>query len=184
LALTDRSAGDDLGAEIARFTLGLEQLDGDVVEGSVRLIAGDVGEVAGGVADLFVGHYQTDFGFTLDGVDDVGGAEGDVEIGHIVLMEKSGFVGGDAHAENPDVGIFEDEMMMGFFGDGDGDGCLGVQTDCEDQHSGAEQQVQSEPPQKEIGKRANRIEERFLSAQADLPRERKGRKCVGLLRSK
>jgi len=57
---------------------------------------------------LAVGHHEPDFGFALDGVDDVGGAERDVEIGHIVLMEKSGFVGGDAHAENADVGIFKD----------------------------------------------------------------------------
>jgi len=67
-----------------------------------------------------------DFGPALDGVDDVGGAEGDVEIGHIVLMEKSGAVRRDAYAENADVVIFEDKMMVGFFGDGDGGGCLGV----------------------------------------------------------
>ena len=44
----------------------------------------------------------------------------------IVLMEKSGVVGRDAYAENADVGIFKNEMMMGFFRDGDGDRCLGV----------------------------------------------------------
>jgi len=75
---------------------------------------------------LAVGHDQVDFGFALDGVDDVGGAERDVKIGYIVLMEKSGIVGGDAHAENADVFIFEDEMVVRFLWDGNGGGGLGV----------------------------------------------------------
>jgi len=62
----------------------------------------------------------------LDGVDDVGGAERDVEIGHVVLMEKGGVVGGDAYAENADVIIFKDEMVVRFLGDGNGGGGLGV----------------------------------------------------------
>ncbi|PYT51431.1 MAG: hypothetical protein DMG44_02940 [Acidobacteria bacterium] len=90
------------------------------------MVAGDVGEVAGRVAELAVGHYQADFGFALDGVDDVGGAERDVEIGHVVLMEKGGVVGGDAYAENADVIIFKDEMVVRFLGDGNGGGGLGV----------------------------------------------------------
>jgi hypothetical protein len=46
------------------------------------------------------------FGFALDGIDDVGGAERDVEVGDVVLMEESGFVSGNADAENADVGVF------------------------------------------------------------------------------
>jgi len=88
---------------------------------------------------LAVGHDEVDFGFALDGVDDVGGAERDVEIGHIVLMEKSGVVGGDAHAENADVLIFQDEMMMGFFGDGNGGGGLGVKRKSEQQQERAKE---------------------------------------------
>jgi len=76
---------------------------------------------------LAVGHYEMDFGLVLDGVDDVGGAERNVKVGHVVLVEKSGFVGGDAHAEDSDVIVFEDEMVMRFFGYGDGDGGLGVE---------------------------------------------------------
>jgi len=41
-------------------------------------------------------------------------------------MEKSGVVGGDAYAENADVIIFKDEMMVGLFGDRNSGGCLGV----------------------------------------------------------
>jgi len=87
---------------------------------------------------LAVGHDEADFGFALDGVDDVGGTERDVEIGYIVLMEKSGAVGGDAYAENADVFIFEDEVMMWFLGDGNGDRRLGVQGKCQKQQCGAQ----------------------------------------------
>jgi hypothetical protein len=128
------------------FALRLQQLDGDVVECHVGFVAGDVGEAAAGVADLTVGHDQADFGFVLDGVDDIGGTERDVEIGHIVLMEKGGIVRGNAHAENADVGIFKDEMMVRFLRDGDGAGGSGVQNEREHQQTRAEKQVQSEPP--------------------------------------
>jgi hypothetical protein len=67
------------------------------------------------------------FGFALDGVDDIGGAERNVEVRDVVLMEKSGFVSGNAHAKDADVVVFEDEVMVGLFGDGDGGGGLGVQ---------------------------------------------------------
>src|SRR6266850_2210481 len=104
----------------------MQQFDGDVIEDEAGIGAGDVGEVAGGVAELAIGHDEVDFGFALDGVDDVGGAERDVEIGHIVLMEKSGAVGGDTYAENADVVIFKDEMVVRFLWDGNGGGGLGV----------------------------------------------------------
>jgi len=76
---------------------------------------------------------------------------------------------GDAYAEDANVFIFEYEMMVGFFWDGNGDGGLGIQ---------------SEREHNQTSDKASKSEERFLSAQADLPRERKGRKWVGLLRSK
>src|SRR6266446_1975004 len=98
----------------------MQQFDGDVIEDEAGIGPGDVGEVAGGVAELAVGHDEVDFGFALDGVDDVGGTEGDVEIGHVVLMEKSGFVGGDAYAENADVIVFKHEMVVRLLGDGNG----------------------------------------------------------------
>jgi hypothetical protein len=67
------------------------------------------------------------FRFACDGVDDVGGTQGHVDVGHIVLMEKRGVVRGDAHAKNADVGIFQDEMMVGFFCCGNGDRCLSAE---------------------------------------------------------
>jgi len=82
---------------------------------------------------MAVGHHQAHFAFALDGVDDVGGAERNVEIWYVVLMEKRGAVGGDAHAENADVFIFKDEMVVGFFGDRDGDRSLCVERKSEQQ---------------------------------------------------
>src|SRR5882724_11029725 len=113
----------------------MKKLNGDVVEGGARFVAGDVGEAAAGIVHLTVRQHETEFRFVLDGVDDVGGTEGYVYVGHIVLMEKSGSVSGDAHAENADIGIFKDEMVVGFLGDGDGDGDrrLGLQGKCEKQ---------------------------------------------------
>jgi hypothetical protein len=64
--------------------------------------------------------------FVLNGVDHVGGAERNVEVRHVVLVEKSGFVGWDAYAEDTDVIVFKDKMMVGLLGDGDGDWCLDV----------------------------------------------------------
>jgi hypothetical protein len=54
----------------------------------------------------------------LDGVDDVGGAERNIKVGNVVPVEKCGVVRGDAHAEDADVIIFKDEMMVGSFGRG------------------------------------------------------------------
>jgi hypothetical protein len=116
--------GHDLHANILHFALRLQQFDGDVVEGDVRFVAGDVGEVPEGVAELAVGHDDAGFGFALDGVDNVGGTEGDVHIWHVVLVEKRGVMRGDAYAENADVIIFQDEMMVGLPGNRNGGGGL------------------------------------------------------------
>jgi hypothetical protein len=110
--------------------LRLQEFDGDVVEGEVGIVAGDVGEVAGRVTELAVGHDEMGFGFALDGVDDVSGAERDVEVGDVVLVEKRGFVGGDGYAEDADVVVFEDEVVVGFLGNGDGGGRLGAGRAC------------------------------------------------------
>jgi len=117
-------------AEILRLALGLQEFDGDVVEGEIGIVAGDVGEVARGVAELAVGHDEMGFGFALDGVDDVGGAERNVEVGDVVLMEKRGFVGGDRYAEDADVFVFEDKVVVGFFGDGNSFRSLSAQRKC------------------------------------------------------
>ena len=108
LVASTKGAVDDFFTEIPWSPLRLQEFDGDVVEGGVGFVAGDVGEVAGGVAKLAVGHDQMGFEFALDGVDNVGGAERNVEVGDVVLMEKSGFVSGDAHAEKTHVVVLKD----------------------------------------------------------------------------
>ena len=90
-----------------------------------------MGEAAIGVADLPVRHYYAGFRFAGDSVDDVAGAERHVDIGHIVLMEKCGIVRGNAHAEYADVGVFQYQMMMRLFRNGNSDRSLGAQRKCE-----------------------------------------------------
>src|SRR5260370_5168083 len=102
----------------------MKELDGDVVEGSVRFVVGDVGEVAGGVAELAVGHDEAGFRPALDGINDVGGAERNVQVWNIVLVKKRGVVRGDADAEDADVIIFEDEMVVRFLAQGNSGGSL------------------------------------------------------------
>lgn len=112
-------------AEIARFALAMKKFDSDVVESGASISAGDVGEVAGGIADLAVGHHDAGLGPALDSVYNVGGAKRNIKVGNIVLVEKRGVMREEAHTENADVFVFEDEMVMGFFGERDGDWCLG-----------------------------------------------------------
>jgi len=112
-----RTTGHDLCTSISRLALRLQEFDGDVVESRAGVGAGDVGEVARGVADLAVGHHDTGFGPALDGIDDVSGAERNVDVGHIVLVKESGSVGRDAYAEDADVVVFENEMVVGFSGE-------------------------------------------------------------------
>jgi len=48
-----------------------------------------------------------------------------------VLVKKCGVVRGDAYAEDADVIIFQDEMVMRLLRDGDGNGRLSVERKCE-----------------------------------------------------
>ena len=132
-------SGHNLRAQVLWFALRMEQLDGDIVEGAAGVGAGDVGEVAGGVAELAVGHDQMGFGPALDGINDVGGAERNVQVRYIVLMEKRGAMRGDAYAEDANVIIFQDEMMMRLLWDGDGSGSLGAEGKNDNEQSQAGQ---------------------------------------------
>ena len=167
--------------------MGVEELDGDVAEGGVAQVAGDVGEAAAAEVDVAVFEDEVDFGFVTDRVNDIGVAEGDEDVVVIVLVELGIGMGSDFDIVGAEEGVFNLQVMVGFAGNiavrqrrrG-----LGVQRECEHEQTGAEKQVQSEPPQKQMDNKASRSQGRFLSTQADLPRERKVRKCVGLLRSK
>jgi hypothetical protein len=101
---------------------------------------------AGRVADLAVGHDDTGFGPTLDGVDNVGGAERNVNVGNIVLVKKRGIVRGEANAEDADVIVFKNEMVVGLLRDGDGDGSLRAEGKCEQEQERAEKRFHLLPP--------------------------------------
>jgi predicted RNA methylase len=75
-------------------------------------------EAAAGVADLPVGHGEVDFGFAGHGVDEITGADRDVNVRHVVLMEQSSVMPGNADAESADVSVFKYEMMMRLFREG------------------------------------------------------------------
>lgn len=126
--------------EIVRFALGLQQFDGDVVEGAAGVGAGDVGEMAGGIAKLTVGHHNAGFGATLNGVHNVGGTEGKIKVRNVVLVEKRGGMRRDAYAEDADVIVFEDEVMAGLSFEGNGFRSLGVQRKRELEQEGTEKQ--------------------------------------------
>jgi hypothetical protein len=117
-----------------RFALRLQKFDGDVVEGNAGVGAGDVGEASAGVADLAVGHDETGFGLAGYRVDDVGGAEADVNVRQLVLMEKCGVMRGDANAKHSNIRILKHQMMVRLVGDRDGDRCLGTEGKCEHEH--------------------------------------------------
>jgi hypothetical protein len=90
-----------------------------------------------------------------------------------VLVKKRRVMRGDADAEDADVRVFQHEMMVGFVRDGNGDRSLSAERKCEQE---PKKQVQSEPPENRIAYKALRSEERFLSAQADLPQGAEGKK--------
>ena len=109
----------------------MEKFDRNVVKDKAGIGAGDMGEAAAGVADLAVRHYEMSFRLACNGIDDIAGAEGHVDVRHVVLVEKCGVVRGNAHAKNADIGIFQDEMMVGFFRCGNGDRRLSIERKCE-----------------------------------------------------
>ena len=121
-----RIPGHNFVAPISWLALRMEEFDGDVVEGDAGIGAGDVREVARRVADLAIGHDDVEFRFVDDGVDEVGFAKRYVDIRKIVLVKERGAACGDANAENVDVGILEDEVVVRFLGDRHGRGCLCV----------------------------------------------------------
>ena len=67
---------------------------------------------------MSVNHHDACFGFALNRVDDVGGAERNIKIRYIVLMKERGVVSRHMDAKHADVLIFKDQMMVRFVLDG------------------------------------------------------------------
>jgi len=103
----------------------LQEFDGDVAEGMVARIAGDVGERCGKEASVTVGEFDGDGIFAFDGVDDFGGSEGDVNVVVAVPVHESFRVRRDFDAEDADLIVGENLVVMRLGGDLDFGGGLG-----------------------------------------------------------
>jgi hypothetical protein len=112
------------GAGLAEFFV-LQKFDGDVAEGMVARIAGDVGERCGKEASVTVGEFDGDGIFAFDGVDDFGGSEGDVNVVVAVPVHESFRVRRDFDAEDADLIVGENLVVMRLGGDLDFGGGLG-----------------------------------------------------------
>jgi len=115
----------NLFAEIVDFTLGKEEFNGDVAEGGVAQVSGDVGEAAAAEVDLAVFKDEPGFGLAKDGVDDIAGAKGDKDVVVIVLMELGIGMGGDFNVVGADEGVVDFQVMMRLAGEMGGLGGLG-----------------------------------------------------------
>jgi hypothetical protein len=106
----------DFFTEIPGLVLGMQQFDGDVAEGSVGVVAGDMGEAAAGEVDFTVLENEMGFWLAKDGVGDVGGAEGDENVVVVMLMELSFAKRRDFDEISSHVGVFNLQVMMRFAG--------------------------------------------------------------------
>lgn len=95
----------------------LEDFDGDVAEGLIGEIAGDVGEGGGGEARFAILELDGYGRLVFDRVDDFGGAEGDIDVVVPVPVHESLGVGSDVDVEDADGFVLQGEVVMRFVGD-------------------------------------------------------------------
>jgi hypothetical protein len=110
-------AGVPLGVPLSsgitkRFVL--EDFDGDVAEGLIGDVARDVGEGGGGETSFAVLEFDGDGRLVLDGVNDLGGAENDVDVVVTVPVHQGFGVRVDFDVEDADGFVFEGQMVMTF----------------------------------------------------------------------
>jgi len=103
-------------AYIASLCLRTEKFDGDVAEGSVGKVAGDVGEAAARKMRFAILELKMDFGLVADGVDDIGGTKGNVNVVVVVLMKQRVFVWRDFDVIHADIFVFDFQVMVRFAG--------------------------------------------------------------------
>jgi len=107
-----------LESGVAEFVV-LQEFDGDVAEGTVGNIAGDVGVAAGEESGLAVLEVDGNGIFALNGVHDFGIAEGNVEVVVAMAVQERVGVGGDVDVEDADLRVLEDQAVVGLGGDFD-----------------------------------------------------------------
>jgi len=94
----------------------MEEFDGDVAEGRVAEIAGNVGEAAAGEMHFSVFEDLMQLGLSGNGVDDVRRTQNHIEVVEVVLVKKRGFVGRDLHVVGANIVVFDFQMMVGLAG--------------------------------------------------------------------
>ncbi len=95
----------------------LEDFDGDVAEGVVGGVEGDVGEGGGGETGFAVLQFDGYGRLVFDGVDDFARAQGDVDVVVAVPVHQSFGVRVDFDVEDAHGFVFEGQVMMRFGGD-------------------------------------------------------------------
>lgn len=108
--------GVRVSGRLAKFFV-LQQFDGDVAEGLVGLVAGDVGEGGGAEVGLAVGEFDGDGIFAFHRVDDFGGAQRDVNVVVAVPVHERVGVRRDVDVEDADMLVDEDLVVVGLGGD-------------------------------------------------------------------
>jgi len=109
----------------------VENFYGDIAEGVVVDVAGDVGEGSGGKVGVAILKFDSDGRLVFDGVDDFDGAEGNVDVVVAVPVHKSVGVRSELDVEDADGFVFESEVMVGLGGDFDFGG-LGGEQGCDE----------------------------------------------------
>ena len=109
--------GVPMGRGLAKFVV-LEEFDREVMEWLVENVD-DVGETAGRESGLAVLQLAGERIFAFDGVDDLGGAEHDVDVVVAMPVHESVGVRGDIDGEGADLGVLEDKVVVRLGGDFD-----------------------------------------------------------------
>ena len=98
------------------LALRAQEFDGDVAEGRVAEVAGNVREAATGEVHFAVFEDLMQLGLSGDGVDNVRRTKNDIEVVEVVLVKKRGVVGRDFHVVGANVAVFDFQMMVGLAG--------------------------------------------------------------------
>jgi hypothetical protein len=103
----------------------LEDFDGDVAEGLIGNVAGDVGEGGWGEAGFAILELEGNGRLVFHSVDDLGVSESDVDVIVTVPVHESFGARRNVDVEDSGGFVFEGEVVVGLGGDFDfGGGCL------------------------------------------------------------
>jgi hypothetical protein len=107
-----------VGGGLTKFVVP-QKLDRDVTERLGGKISEDVGEGSGDEADICVGQCEGGGIFALDRVDNLGGAEHDIDIVMTVPVHQSLGMWGNLDIEDADLIVGQNHLVVRFGGDFD-----------------------------------------------------------------